>query len=95
MANRGAPFMPAEATMRPPSYVTCSTLARELEISESTVYEMVRRGVLPQPVKLSNGCVRWCFADVQAALSSLSAGCAAEAASDPFLAGLKNVATSA
>jgi predicted DNA-binding transcriptional regulator AlpA len=80
---------------RPPSYVTCSTLARELEISESTVYEMVRRGIIPPPVKLSNGCVRWCFADVRAALASLSADCAAETTSDPFLAGLKNVASPA
>lgn len=77
---------------RPTSYVTCSTLARELEVSESTVYEMVRRGVLPNPVKLSNGCVRWCWADVQAALGSLSAGHVSEAPHDPFIAGLKNVA---
>jgi predicted DNA-binding transcriptional regulator AlpA len=79
---------------RPPSYVSCSTLARELDVSESTVQEMVRRGVLPQPVKLSSGCVRWCWADVQAALGSLSAGRVSEAANDPFLAGARH-ATSA
>lgn len=81
--------------LRPPSYVTCSTLARELEVSETTVYEMVRRGVLPQPVKLSSGCVRWCWAEVQTALGSLSAGHASDVANDPFIAGLKNVAPQA
>lgn len=95
MTNRAAMFRQADAPMRPPSYVTCSTLARELEVSESTVYEMVRRGVLPQPVKLSNGCVRWCWADVEAALCSLSTGRVSEAAGDPFLLGLKNVASPA
>jgi predicted DNA-binding transcriptional regulator AlpA len=71
---------------RPPSYLSCASLARELEVSETTVYEMVRRGVLPQPVKLSSGTVRWSWADVQMALGSLSAGRASEAVSDPYLA---------
>lgn len=79
---------------RPPSYLSCATLARELDVSETTVHEMVRRGVLPQPVKLSSGCVRWSWADVQMALGSLSAGRASEAANDPFLAGARH-ATSA
>jgi excisionase family DNA binding protein len=77
---------------RPPSYVTCNTLARELEVSESTIYEMVHRGVLPQPVKLSGGCVRWRWADVEAALGSLAGGGTSKVVGDPFMAGLKNVA---
>ncbi len=79
---------------RPPSYLSCASLARELDVSETTVHEMVRRGVLPQPVKLSSGCVRWCWADVQLALGSLSAGRASEAASDPFLAGARHATSS-
>lgn len=78
---------------RPPSYLACATLARELDVSESTVHEMVRRGVLPQPVKLSSGCVRWRWADVEMALGSMSAGRVTEAA-DPFLTGARH-ATSA
>lgn len=39
---------------RPPSYVSCATLARELDLSQSTVHEMARRGLLPSPVKLSS-----------------------------------------
>jgi predicted DNA-binding transcriptional regulator AlpA len=66
--------------MRPAAYLSCASLALELEISETTVYELVRRGVLPQPIRLSTGCVRWCWADVQQALGTLNVGNAAEAA---------------
>jgi predicted DNA-binding transcriptional regulator AlpA len=40
---------------RPPSYMSCAELAWELSISQSTVLEMVRRKVLPEPVRLSGG----------------------------------------
>jgi predicted DNA-binding transcriptional regulator AlpA len=73
---------------RPPAYISCATLARELDVSETTIHEMVRRGVLPQPIKLSSGCVRWCWADVEAALASLSAP---KATNDPFIEGVRNV----
>jgi predicted DNA-binding transcriptional regulator AlpA len=79
------------APSRPPSYLSCATLARELDVSESTVHEMVRRGVLPQPVKLSSGCVRWRWADVEMALCSMSVSRVSDATSDPFLEGLRNV----
>lgn len=52
-------------------YLTRASLAAALEISESTVDEMVRRGVLPRPVKLSAGCVRWRWETVDQALASL------------------------
>ena len=42
---------------RPPSYMSCASLARELDCSESTVHELVRRGVLPKPLPLTNGTV--------------------------------------
>ncbi len=75
---------------RPPSYLSCASLARELDVSESTVHEMVRRGVIPKPVRLSGGCVRWCWADVEAAIASLKDG-PETAPADPFLAGARNV----
>jgi predicted DNA-binding transcriptional regulator AlpA len=80
---------------RPASYLSCASLARELDVSETTVHEMVRRGVLPPPVKLSAGCVRWCWADVQVALGSLSADKAPEARNDPFLMGVRNATSAA
>jgi predicted DNA-binding transcriptional regulator AlpA len=77
---------------RPPSYLSCASLARELDVSESTGHEMVRRGVLPKPLRLSAGCVRWCWAEVQSALSSLgSVGTPGSDDDDPFLIGVRNL----
>lgn len=72
----------------PPSYLSCASLARELDVSETTVAEMVRRGVLPTPYKLSSGCVRWRWSEVEVALASLKPG--SDTTSDPFLSGVKN-----
>src|SRR4051812_39267714 len=64
-----------------PAYLSRATLAAVLDISESAVDEMVRRGVLPRPVRLSPRCVRWRWLAVDAALASLSA--ASESEFDP------------
>ena len=56
---------------------------------------LVDRGILPQPVRLSPGCVRWCWADVELALSSLSAGKAIADGDDPFLRGVRNATSAA
>jgi predicted DNA-binding transcriptional regulator AlpA len=77
---------------RPPAYLSCASLAHELDVSETTVYEMVRRGILPHPIKLSSGCVRWPWADVQRALASLSDK-TPEAAEDAFIQGVRRVET--
>lgn len=55
----------------PNPYVTKATLARALEVSETTVNDLVRRGVLPRPVRLSSGCLRWRWASVDMALASM------------------------
>jgi len=57
--------------MNKPAYMSRATLADELDISESTVDDMVKRGVLPKPVKLSAGCVRWRWETVDRALASM------------------------
>jgi predicted DNA-binding transcriptional regulator AlpA len=76
---------------RVPAYPSRSLIAYELDISESTVDSMVDRGVLPRPIKLSSGCVRWCWAEVQAALTSLKPlATAAGQSSDPYIAGVRN-----
>lgn len=75
---------------RPPSYLSCASLARELDVSESTVWEMVRRGVLPKPIKLSAGCSRFDWSAVQLALNSLSIGNVSASEQDPFMAGARN-----
>jgi predicted DNA-binding transcriptional regulator AlpA len=65
------------------SYVNIKTLASELEISETKVYALVRGGVLPKPLKLTAGCVRWSWAAVETALASLQSGGQPEAGNDP------------
>jgi predicted DNA-binding transcriptional regulator AlpA len=67
---------------RPPAYPSKSSLARELDCAESTIDELVRKGILPPPLRLSGGCVRWDWREVTTALASLRTA----AASDPFLA---------
>jgi predicted DNA-binding transcriptional regulator AlpA len=74
---------------RPPSYLSRATLAHELDCAESTVDELVKRGVLPKPVRLSSGCVRWCWAEVELAITSLKDGVVG-GENDPFLAGVRN-----
>ena len=79
MANR-------PALHRPPSYPSKASLAAELDISESTVDEWVRRGILPKPIRLG-GSVRWCWSSVQASLQPM-AGQSGE--TDPFMARLSD-----
>lgn len=81
---------------RPPAYQSRATLAAELDVAESTVDDMVRRGILPPPVRLSTGCVRWRWADVETALGALkdaqrTAGGGGSNAGDPYLRGVSNV----
>jgi predicted DNA-binding transcriptional regulator AlpA len=75
--------------MSRPAFLSKKSLAFELDVSESTVDEMVRRGVLPKPLRLSTGCIRWSWEAVTASLASLSPD-SDTGASDPFLAGAQN-----
>jgi predicted DNA-binding transcriptional regulator AlpA len=79
--------------MNAPAYMSRATLAHELDIAESTVDDFVKRGILPPPIKLSPGCVRWSWAAVQAALDSLADTGSCKSPDDPFLAGVDNVVT--
>lgn len=81
-------------TERPPAYLSKRTLARELDLSESTVDEMVRRGVLPKPLRLSTGCVRWSWAAVEASLASIETS-GNTGAGDPFLTGAEDATKAA
>jgi predicted DNA-binding transcriptional regulator AlpA len=75
------------AAARPPSYMSRKELAWELSCSESTVDELVRRGRIPAPIKLTPGCVRWLWPAVEAALASVG-----EPADDPYMTGAVNAA---
>jgi predicted DNA-binding transcriptional regulator AlpA len=79
--------MSRTAANRPPSFMSRKELAWELSVSESTVDELVRRGVIPPATKLTPGCVRWSWVAVESALASL-AGTPDDG--DPFMVGARN-----
>lgn len=54
--------------MTAPQYMSKKMLAEAIDCAESTVDELVRKGVIPRPVRLSTHCVRWRWADVDDAL---------------------------
>jgi predicted DNA-binding transcriptional regulator AlpA len=66
------------------AYLSRTSLAEQLDVAPSTVDELVKRGVLPRPIKLSSGCVRWSWARVEAALASLAFPTETEPA-DPYI----------
>lgn len=61
------------------------TMARLFDCAENTIDEMVRRGVIPPPLKLG-GCVRWDWADVRAHIANRKTA----AGSDPYSAGARH-----
>lgn len=73
---------------RPPSYLSAASLAEELDVSESTIGVLVKRGVLPPPYRL-HGSVRWRWSEVEAALAARKDH-ADNSAPDPFFAGVAN-----
>lgn len=75
-----------------PSFMSLKTLAHELDVSERTVLDMVKRGIIPQPCELSSGCVRWRWDDVEEEIASRKRN--ATVAEDPFLAGIRNAISS-
>jgi hypothetical protein len=54
---------------KPPPFVSRIELARELSISENSVEELVRQGILPIPTKQSSGRPRWSWRAVEIALA--------------------------
>jgi predicted DNA-binding transcriptional regulator AlpA len=72
------------------AYLSRATLAATLDIAESTVDDFVKRGILPKPVKLSTGCVRWSWRDVEKAITARK-GEAGASPSDPYMEGVTRV----
>jgi predicted DNA-binding transcriptional regulator AlpA len=83
-----------DAPIRRPAYMNAARLAEELCVSESTVSELARRGVIPPPSELSSGCIRWRWADVDAALALRRRGGNGEPVDD-LMAGAINAAKAA
>ena len=68
---------------RPPAYLSKASLARELDCAELTIDELVRRAIIPKPRRVTGGCVRWSWTEVELALGSLKDG-----EGDPYLSGI-------
>ncbi len=48
------------------TYVSVTQLARRYSVDRSTIWRWVQRGTLPEPVQLSEQCVRWRNGEVEA-----------------------------
>lgn len=70
---------------RPPAYPDKTALAAELCISETTVDDWTRHGILPKPRRL-RGSVRWRWLEVDAKLTP-----PAGAAVSPFMEAIQDV----
>ncbi len=68
---------------RPIAYVSVSTLAQLLDISETTIWDWVRHSHLPRPIKIG-GSSRWRWSDVEKHLTP-SAESGDDALDDPIL----------
>jgi predicted DNA-binding transcriptional regulator AlpA len=70
------------------AYPSKTTLARQLDCSESTIEEWVRR--LPLPIRFPTGAVRWDWSEVQTAIYGLKQP--ASPPIDPLMEGARRVA---
>jgi predicted DNA-binding transcriptional regulator AlpA len=46
-------------------YVSAEQLAKRYCVNKSTVWRWVGRGILPQPVKISEQCTRWKLDEIE------------------------------
>jgi len=52
--------------------VSAEELARLLSVSTVTIYDWVRKGKLPQPIRFGRRCSRWRLSEVEAAIDRLA-----------------------
>lgn len=57
---------PTEFTVeaRPLAYVSAKTLAKLVDVSESTIWDWARKGLLPKPKRFPSGATRWKWSEV-------------------------------
>ena len=46
-------------------YLSVKTVASRLESSAATIWRWTAKGIFPQPVKLSAGCTRWRYSEIE------------------------------
>jgi predicted DNA-binding transcriptional regulator AlpA len=74
-------------------YLSRRSLADKLDLAEGAIDQLVKRGILPEPVTIGEA-KRWRWDDVDARLRGVAAGVAqsADEQQDPYLAGVAHVA---
>ena len=70
------------------AFPSIKTMARLFDCSETQIEKLVKSGVIPPPMKLSSGCVRWDWAAVRAAMQAK--GGIAAGNPDPYSVGARN-----
>lgn len=55
------------------AYVGVQRLAQLLDVSETTIWDLARRGAIPKPVKIG-GSTRWKWSEVEKQIESVSTG---------------------
>ena len=59
----------ANASQQPQTtaqFLRIAHLAKQLQVSKSTIWAWLKAGKFPKPVKLSDNCTAWLAADVEA-----------------------------
>jgi len=54
------------------SYLRVKSVAKRLDVSKSTIWRLVQRGILPKPLKLSQRTTVWKAEDVDAAIEKIA-----------------------
>ncbi len=66
--------MPDEQRRKRPSLLTVKQVAHMLNVSERTIYRLVKERKLSRPRKLTDGAMRWFGADIRVYLYRLRRG---------------------
>jgi prophage regulatory protein len=55
-------------------YMRVKSVAEALNVCESTIWRLSKKGILPKPIKLAPRTTVWRVSDIEAAIESLASG---------------------
>lgn len=56
------------------NYLRVKSVAKRLDMSESSVWRLVQQGILPKPIKLAPRTTVWSAVEIDAAIEKIAAG---------------------
>ncbi len=56
------------------NYLRVKSVAKRLDMSESTVWRLVQQGILPKPIKLTNRTTVWREGDIESTIEQIALG---------------------